>query len=294
MIVGEYHSLADTLSTLDLEAVLHQVLQYLVDGVLVEDISEHLSRLNVPGLPFIFPNLFKLLFFFVGQLVILDALFQNQTAPFQSRVWNQEPVGNGLVKLVSKVGVAVFKFQQVVGAAFNLVPWRGGQANQETVKVFEYGSVLAEHASVSLIDDNQVELAHRKLFGLGVDVVNHRLVGREHYSGVGVSVALVVAEYTGGATRQQLDKVLVCLVDQHCSVGQEQHILDPAVTHQHIHQRDGHTGLARSRGHNQQCPAVHSVQMLTHLLDSRLLICSVSYRVLDLQVLYAASVALLD
>ena len=294
VVIGEYHSLSDTFSTLHFKAVLHQVLQHLVDGVLVEDIGEHLTRINVPGLSFILPYFFKLFFFFVGQLVVLDALFQNQTAPFQSCVWNQESVGNGLVKLVSKVRVAVFKFQQVVGAAFNLVPRRGGQANQEAVEVFEYGSILAEHASVSLVDDNHVELAYRKLFGLSVDVVYHRLVGREHYPGVGVLVALVVAEYAGSATRQQFDKILVCLIDQHCSVGQEQHILDPSVAHQHIHQRDGYTGLACSRSHNQQRPTVHSVEMLTHLLDCRLLICSVSYRVLDLQVLYATSVALLD
>ena len=87
VVVGKDDGLADALAALHLQAVFHQVLQHAVDGVEVEDVTEYLVALDVAVLGvsvngldglFIFPHLLELFLFLCAQVVVLDALFQDQ------------------------------------------------------------------------------------------------------------------------------------------------------------------------------------------------------------------------
>ena len=145
---------------------------------------------------------------------------------------------------------------------------------------------------MSLIDDNQVETSNGKRFLVGVDIVNHRLIGGERDTCRGVGV-LVLTQNRSGHVGQQLHKVLVCLTDQRNSISEEQHVLHPSVAGEHIHQRDSNTRFSCACSHHQQTSAVLAVEMLTHGLDSHFLIVTVGDTVLHAEIIDIASLPFL-
>ena len=68
---------------------------------------------------------------------------------------------------------------------------------------------------MGFVDDNEVESTNRERLILGVNVVNHRLVGTKNDSSVKVNVILVtlVTQYRNGSIRQQLREILLSLVN---------------------------------------------------------------------------------
>ena len=136
---------------------------------------------------------------------------------------------------------------------------------------------------MSLIDDNQVEPTNGKGFLIGVDIVYHRLIGRERDTCCGVGV-FVLAQYRGGHVGQQLHEILVGLTYQRYAVGKEQHVLHPSVACEHIYQRDGNSRFSCSCCHDQQASAVLAIEMLTDRLDSHLLIVAVGDAVLHTEI----------
>ena len=146
---------------------------------------------------------------------------------------------------------------------------------------------------MGLVDDHQVKAPDREGFLVSVDVVDHRLVGREGDAGVGVGV-FVLAQDRCGHVGQQFDEVLVCLAHQGDPVGQEQDVLHPSVAGQHVNQRDGHTRLARSRCHHQQAAAVLAVKVLAHGLDGHLLVMAVGDAVFHAEIGDVVALSLLD
>ena len=242
MVVGKDDALAYALSALHLQTVLHQVLQHAVDSVDVEDIVENLLALNVPvlGVSFnspyrllILPHLLELFFLLCTQVVILDTLFQDEWTTLETLVVDKVTLGNGILQFVGIVGHTLFHLEGLVGALVHLVSWCRCQAHEQSVKVVEDGWILAEDAAVRLVDDNQVKPPHAEGFLVGVDVVNHRLIGRESDAGIGVGV-FILAQDGGGHVGQQFHEVLVRLADQRNPVGKEQDVLHPSVTGQHV------------------------------------------------------------
>ena len=200
VVVGKDDGLADALSALHLQTVLHQVLQHTVDGVEIEDVIEYLLGLDVSGLGvsfnrldslFIGPHFFELFLFLGAQVVILDALFQDERATLEALIIDQIALGHGILQFVGIVGHALFHLEGLVGALVHLVTGCRGQAHKQRVKVVEDGRILAEDAAVRLVDDNQVKPPDREGFLVGVDVVDHRLIGREGDAGIGVRVFIL-------------------------------------------------------------------------------------------------------
>ena len=292
VVVGEDDGLADTFPALNLQAVLHQVLQDGVHGVLVEDIAEYLVSCDVsmiiPGARvqrlaggLILPDHLHLLLLLLGQAVVLDALLENHAAPLESMVVDQIPVSHGVVQFIGVVGLALLHLEDVVGAPVYFIPRRSGQADEHGVEIVEDGSVLAEDGPVSLVDDDQVEPSHGERLVLRVDIVDHRLVGTEDYPGSQVLVATVFIQGTGRSIGKQLHKVLLGLIHEAGPVGEEKDVLHPAVPHQHIHKGDGHPRLARSCRHDQEGLAMLLVIMLADRLDGHLLVMAVGDAILD-------------
>ena len=134
------------------------------------------------------------------------------------------------------------------------------------------------------IHDDQVKSANRKLLFLSVHIIDHSLVGREHDSSIHIPVQATVGENTVALIREKFGKALVRLCDQRCPVGKEQNIFDPLITRKHVHQRNGDTRLACSRGHDQQSAPELLIQPLTQLCNRHLLIRSVRDVVADAQI----------
>ena len=148
VVVGKDDGLADTLSALHLQTVLHQVLQHTVDGVEIEDVIENLFALNISVLGisfnsldslFILPHLFELFLFFRGEVIVLDALFQDERTTLEALVVDKIALGNGILQLVGIVGHTLLHLERLIGATVYLIPRCCGQAHKQAVKIVKDG-----------------------------------------------------------------------------------------------------------------------------------------------------------
>jgi hypothetical protein len=124
--------------------------------------------------------------------------------------------------------------------------------HQQRIEVLEDGPVLLVDRTVSLVDDDQVEVAYAEAplpVVCVVDQPHHRGVGRDEHAPFGV---LVGHQVHGRRVRQMRLEGVHGLVDQRHTVGQEQHALGPVGAHQHVGQRDDRACLAGASGHHQQ------------------------------------------
>ena len=139
------------------------------------------------------------------------------------------------MELVGEIGHATLHLEGIVGTPIHFIPGRSSKANDQRIKVIQDGRILPEDGAMHLIHDHEVKPSHGELLAIRVNVVNHRLVSGEHQPRLHIRF-LVLAQYAGGSTRQELDEVLVRLIDKGGPVSQEEDILGPAVSHQHIAQ----------------------------------------------------------
>ena len=129
--------------------------------------------------------------------------------------------------------------------------------HQQRVKVAEDGAVLLIDGAVRLVHHNQIKVPHAKAALSAarsfIDEPHHRGVGRYIYPPLGGAVGHQV--HRGGVGQVGLEGV-DGLVHQRHAVGQKQHALGPACTHEQVHQRNHRAGFARTRGHDHQRLAV--------------------------------------
>ena len=126
-------------------------------------------------------------------------------------------------------------------------------------------------------------MTDRILHRHSIDVVYHRLIGREDEACV--KVWLIVFRQTSHRLAwQQVLIVLTCLIHQLCSVCKEQDVLNPVVIGEQFAERDTYTSFARTCCKYEQSTSVLLVQPLHKTLDSRLLIVAVCYLIVNGQV----------
>ena len=180
----------------------------------------------------------------------------------------------GFLLRIREVGLSTLQVEQLVGAAVYLVAWCSRKAYQERIEVTENGRVFAEDGTMRLVEDNQVETTDGELLVLRVDVVDHRLVGAEHQTGL-LIFFLGTCEDACRVFGQQLAEVPIGLIHQGDAVGKEQHVLDPVLSQKDIAERDGRACLARACGHDQKGTPMLLVEMLADGTDASLLIIAV-------------------
>ena len=198
-----------------------------------------------------------------------------------------------MAQFVGEVGLATFKSKEVVGAAVHVFTRRGGKADHQGVEIVQDGNVLAEYATVSFVDDDQVKTTDREAFVFLVNVVDHRLVGREDDTGVEVRF-LALVENGARVVWQVLLEVLVGLVDQRGAVSKKEDVLDPAVAGENVHQRDGYTGLAGTGSHHQKATAMHLVEVVADAVDGHLLVVTIGNIIVGSEVRNVATTAVID
>ncbi len=111
--------------------------------------------------------------------------------------------------------------EKLISGFIDLVAWRGCQTHKQRIEVAEYVAEFAEHRAVRLIYDYQVKSADAVRLIVGVDVINHCLICGKSYTGVGVNVGGLVAQYGSGRIGEQLLEITCGLIDERGSVGKK-------------------------------------------------------------------------
>ena len=138
----------------------------------------------------IFPYLLQLFPLFGAQIVVSDASVYHLRVAFLQSVRTEIAVAYGFIIGVFKVWL-VLQLQQLKSVLVYLGSWGGGEADEQGVEILEDGTVFAEHAAMRLVDDDEVEMTDGELHRLGVDVVDHRLIGGEYEAGRLVGFCIV-------------------------------------------------------------------------------------------------------
>ena len=109
---------------------------------------------------------------------------------------------------------------------------------------------------MSLVDDDQVETPHTECLLLNVDKVDHRLISREQQASINVPGLAGIAEVALRLIRQISIELTKGLLHQGCAISQEEHVLYPIITQQHLNQCYRHTRFTSTSSHHQQSPAM--------------------------------------
>ena len=196
VVLGKDDRLAQLFAVVDFQAVGHQQVQRLADGVLVEQ-----PLVEGGGLDLLrqFPVLIGegglvFLLLLLRQVVISNAFGEKFQLALHREEVHQEAVLYRLGQVVAVGGYAALQLEDLIGVLVDLVLWRGGKTHQGRVKVGEDVPILVVDGPVGLVADDEVEVAHSEqlpVFVLhGVDAVHHGLVGGEHAPG-GIVVPLL-------------------------------------------------------------------------------------------------------
>ena len=294
MVLGENDSLAQLFPVVDFQAVGHEQVQGLADGILVEypfvepgglDLLRQVTVLiSEGGLIF--------LLFVLWQAVIGDSLLEKLQLALHCEEVHQKAVLHRLGQVVRIGRYAWFQFKNFISVFFNFVLWGGGEAHQGRVKVGEDVPVLVVDGAVGLVADDEIEVAHGEQFPLlilhRVDAVHHGLVSGEHAPGS--IVVLLLTQIGDGQVWQQVHKAALGLGNQRVAVRQEEDVFDPAMLQQHFDQGNDCSRLAGAGGHDQQSlPAIPLSKSLAHCLDGSLLVVPPGDLLVHLDVLQAGA-----
>ena len=188
VIAREDDRLGQSVAAVDGVAVLHEMLQHLVDRVAVEEPvvdgrsvdpfrqgATVLVVAPVEALPL------RLLFF--AERVVIDALAWKQEIDLLNPGRYEKAVRHRGRELVRVGGHARLQLEELVGVPVHLIPRRRGQTHQQRVEVPKDGAVLLVHRTVRLVDDHEIEMPDPEA-GLGA----RRLVDQPHHRRIGADV----------------------------------------------------------------------------------------------------------
>ena len=276
MVFRKDNRLAQFFAVVDLQAMLHQDMERLADGILIEHPLVQLGRADpFRQFPlFICKGVLILFPFRFWKVVIDNAFFQEFQLALHLQKVHQKTVLYRLGQLIAIGGDPCPQFKDIVGVLVDLILGGGGKTHQGRVKVIENIPVFVVDGAVSLITDDKIKMSRCKQLALlvlhCVDAVHHGLVGGK--DAPGSIVVLLLAQISHRQIWQQIDKTALGLGNQRVAVRQEENIFDPAMLQKHIHQGNHCTGLSRAGGHHQQSlPAVLG-QSLTGGFDCPLLV----------------------
>ena len=215
VVICKNYALAYSLATLHLQTVLHQVLNYGINGINIVDVTEYLivvdvsyilcfaifstilSRLHrviIKSLAslLILPDFLHLLLLVLVQTAILDTLLQYHRTTLETCIVHQVAIGNSIFQFIGIVGRTLLHLKDVVCALVHLITWCSGKSNEHCIEVVEDCSVLAEYTSVGFINDNQVEPTNRERLFLCINEINHCLVCREGNASIQITFTALV------------------------------------------------------------------------------------------------------
>ena len=286
----------------DGQAVGHQCVQHLPDGIFIENPLVQRRRCNALR-KFTILVLKSVLvgpLVRVGKFIVDNALFNE----FQFRFYRQEihqiPVLDRLRQLIAIGGHAIFQLKYLIGILVDLVLGRGCQPHQRGIKVVENIPVFVVNGAVSFVADDQIEMPAGEEFALlvlyTVDGVVHGLIGGKY--AVRCVVILLLAEIGNGEIGQQIHKAALGLRYQTVAVSKEENIFHPTMLKhvffpsftkrafptmlkQHIAQGNDRPRLAGAGGHDQQRLAPVACKGIADSLDRALLIVATSDLAVD-------------
>ena len=148
----------------------------------------------------------------------------------------------------------MFEFKEFVGVTVDFGAGGGGEADEESVKVFKQGLVFFVDAAVGFIDDDKVKVTGAKETGFFVhpiDGIEQGGIGGQHHIS-SVSVFAVFSEID----RDDAGKVGLegaeGLSQEGVAIGEEEDALDPVGAAENIDQGNRHTGFTGTGGHDQE------------------------------------------
>ena len=166
VVKGEDDGFAYHVTVIDAQALSHQVIKHPANGILVVDVLEHLTRVDISRQVFawcigvsrhawligvkrgisllIFPYDFELLFFLGRKVIILDAVVNDCRLLAELTIRHEVAVLDGLLVGVVGCGNTIFQVEQLVGGAVHVFTRRCGQSQQQSVEVVEDVAKLAE------------------------------------------------------------------------------------------------------------------------------------------------------
>ena len=145
MVISKDNSLADGVTTIYLQAIIHQIYNHLVNGVLIEDIAKQLIVLNIAFVQFvirnvqlclfIFPDALHLLFLLLRQLIILDTVLQDICGTRQYNLIYQITIINSLIKQIFEIRLSTFTLKQLIRASIIILSRCGGQSYHQRIEI---------------------------------------------------------------------------------------------------------------------------------------------------------------
>ena len=275
--LGKDDRLADLVAVVDLEAMGHQNVQHFADRVFVENPLIQSRRCDAfrQFAVIIFESVLIGFLVFLGQVVIHDTLLYE----FQRRLHRQEvdqiAVLYGLRQFIAIGRNAVFQIKDLIGVLVDLVLGCGSQTDERRVKIGEDITILVVDGTMCLVADDQIKMPdgeERALLVLhGVNAVHHGLISGKHT--VRRVVVFFLTKICDREIGQEVYEAALGLCDERIAVGQKQDVLDPALLHQHLDERDDRACLARAGCHDQQrLAAILLPEAVADRLDGRLLV----------------------
>ena len=157
-VAGEHNRLADLAAIVDANAAFHQIAKDLAVGRFVVDrlVDTFLLVLKIGRKDAVF---FKLIFLFIVQLVVLDAVTQElgRKRDHFKRIQESRVVFDRFTKFIAGSRVLPFTLKHVECAFANKLNWRCRQTDLVAVEILKQLLVPIVQTSMRFISDDQIK-----------------------------------------------------------------------------------------------------------------------------------------
>ena len=194
-VLGENDGLAQPVATLHFDAVLHELSEHHVDGLLVVHEPVQLLRgREVRGISCLrlLPVVVVALAVLLRELVVSDAVGEEGRVGLDVVVGNEYMIlVHSCIVLVEVGGDTALHVEEVVGVAINLILGRSSEPNHRRIEVVKNRPVILEDGTVGFIHDHEVEVRGRVEPAIAViphlvDGVEDRGVCGENHPRIGI------------------------------------------------------------------------------------------------------------
>ena len=154
--LGKNNRFSDFAAVVDFQGVLHNDIQDLPNGVLVEQPAVQSRCINAGRqvAVFILKGVFVGFPFFVRKFIVGDAFLHELYFALHREEVNQKAILDGLRQLIAIGGHTVFEVKDLVGVFVDLILGCGGQANQRCIEIMEDVAVFIVDGAVRFIANN--------------------------------------------------------------------------------------------------------------------------------------------
>ena len=202
VILGKDDCLSELFAIINAQAIIHQNVKHLPNGILVKHPLIDGGRCNAFGqfTICVFKGVFICFLISVGKIVVNDTLLDEFQLAFHRHKVDKESIGNCLPKLITICRNTVFKLENLICVLVDLILGRSGKTHQRCVEVIENILVLIVDRTVRLIHNYKIEMSDGKELLLilvldRIDAIHHRLIGREYATRIKVFLILTEIGY---------------------------------------------------------------------------------------------------